>query len=113
MYARTAAASGAELAVVTWADCELETNLTRLLIDHSARPVTMHGARDATGQSLVSNGAIGAAVIRLPAGGRLAPHTHSGHPILVVAGGQGTITYHGRIYPPRAGNTYLIAGTGP
>ena len=113
MHARTVAGSSAELAVVTWADCEFETNLTRLLIDHGSRPVAMHGARDATGQSLVSNGAIGADVIRLPAGAGFAPHTHPGHHILVVVGGQGTITYDGRIYRTRAGNTYLIEGSVP
>ncbi|PZT72933.1 cupin domain-containing protein [Streptomyces sp. AC1-42W] len=70
----------------------------------------MHGA-DSTGLGLVSNGTVGADVIRLPAGASFPPHTHPGHHLLVVLGGQGTITYNGRVYPTGAGEIYLVEGS--
>ena len=74
--------------------------------------MTVHGA-DATGQPLVTNGEIGADLIRLAAGSGFAPHTHPGHHILTVVGGTGTITYDGRVYQTEAGQTYLIEGAVP
>src|SRR3954454_17341887 len=67
----------------------------------------------ATGESLVSNGALGADVIHLAAGEGFVPHTHPGHHLLIVIGGDGTITYGGHIYPTSAGQIYLIEGEVP
>lgn len=67
----------------------------------------------ATGEALVANGALGADVIRLAAGQGFVPHTHEGDHLLFVIGGEGTITYDGRIYPTRAGEAYLIEGKVP
>jgi quercetin dioxygenase-like cupin family protein len=103
----------ASLTIVDWAEASVEDDVTTLRIDHAARPVTMHGARDATGEPLVTNQAIGADVIRLRAGGGFAPHTHPGHHLLIVLAGQGTITYDGVVYPTRAGQIYLIEGRVP
>jgi quercetin dioxygenase-like cupin family protein len=66
-----------------------------------------------TGSGLVTNGALGADVIRLGAGEGFAPHTHPGDHLLVVLGGRGTITYDGRIYPTAAGEIYMVEGSVP
>jgi quercetin dioxygenase-like cupin family protein len=67
----------------------------------------------ATGEATVSNGQIGADIIRLKAGDGFVPHTHAGDHLLVVIGGRGTITYNGKIYPTEAGQMYLIEGEVP
>jgi quercetin dioxygenase-like cupin family protein len=67
----------------------------------------------ATGAALISNGRLGADVIRLAAGEGFVPHTHPGDHLLIVVGGQGTITYGGKVYPTRAGDIYLLAGEVP
>jgi quercetin dioxygenase-like cupin family protein len=103
----------AELTIVDWAEAVDEGDSTCLRIKHGPRPEQMHGAPEATGQSLVSNGHIGADVIRLPAGGGFAPHTHPGHHLLIVLAGEGTITYDGTVYPTRAGQIYMIEGEVP
>ena|SRR5437763_5231868 len=105
----------AGLTIVDWAEPvdSGDADATMLRIDHGERPMHMHGARDATGQGLVTNGSLGADVIRLPAGGGFAPHTHPGHHLLIVLGGEGTITYDGVVYPTRAGQIYLIEGRVP
>ena len=67
----------------------------------------------ATGEALVSNGLLGADVIRLAAGTAFTPHTHPGDHLLIVVGGKGTITYQGKIHATRAGDIYLIEGSTP
>ncbi len=109
----SAQAEQAELTIVNWAEAHVEGNSTLLRIDHGERPVAMHGARDATGQALVTNGKIGGDIIRLSAGGGFAPHTHPGHHVLIVLAGKGTITYNGVVYPTSAGQIYLIEGQVP
>lgn len=103
----------ADLLIVSWAESEIDADLTRLVVAHGERPVAMHGAAQATGRSLVSNGDLGADIIRLAAGAGFAPHTHPGDHLLAVIAGQGTITYDGRIYRTRAGQIYLIEGAVP
>ncbi|MGK5642088.1 cupin domain-containing protein [Streptomyces sp. URMC 126] len=105
----TARSAADELSIIRWANAKIGDTATSLHIPHGERPVHMHGA-DATGLGLVSNGAIGADVIRLPAGAGFPPHTHPGHHVLVVLGGLGTITYNGRVHPTEAGQIYLVEG---
>ncbi|MGW2651185.1 cupin domain-containing protein [Streptomyces sp. NPDC001393] len=100
------------LTIVDWAKSLVGDGSTQLHIDHGPRPVDVHGS-PATGQALVTNGSVGADVIRLPAGTGFVPHTHPGHHILIVVGGEGTITYDGRVYPTRAGQVYLVEGEVP
>lgn len=101
-----------DLEIVSWASSMVGDDSTKLSVAHAALPVNVHGA-DATGQALVTNGEIGADLIRVRAGAGFAPHTHPGHHILTIIGGIGTITYDGRIYETRAGQTYLIEGQVP
>jgi quercetin dioxygenase-like cupin family protein len=98
------------LSIVRWAEADIGSNSTSLHIPHGERPVPMHGA-DSTGLGLVSNGIVGADVIRLPAGAGFPPHTHPGHHLLAVLGGRGTITYNGRVHPTEAGEIYLVEGS--
>jgi len=101
------------LSIVDFAKLVESTEGASLLqIEHGRRPVKMHGA-NATGESLVTNGAIGADIIRLPAGYGFSPHTHPGHHVLAVLGGRGTITYAGRVYETTAGQIYLVEGLVP
>lgn len=110
----TAAPSDApELDIVTWADTRFGESHTELRVDHAPLPVAMHGTADASGRELATIGAIGADLIRLPAGSGFQPHTHPGHHVLTVVGGIGTITYGGRIHETRAGQTFLIEGEVP
>lgn len=99
-----------QLSIVRWTDADIGADETVLRIPHGRRPVAMHGA-DASGLGLVSNGLIGADVIRLPAGAGFPPHTHPGHHVLIVLGGHGTITYNGRVHATRAGEIYLVEGS--
>ena len=99
-----------DLAIVRWAESDIGAGSTSLRIPHGERPVAMHGA-DSTGLGLVSNGTVGADVIRLPAGAGFPPHTHPGHHLLAVLGGRGTITYNGRVHPTEAGEIYLVEGS--
>lgn len=98
-----------ELTIVRWSEADIGADATTLRIPHGERPVPMHGA-DASGLGLVSNGVIGADVIRLPAGAGFPPHTHPGHHVLAVLAGRGTITYNGRVHPTEAGEIYLVEG---
>jgi quercetin dioxygenase-like cupin family protein len=68
---------------------------------------------NATGEELVSNGLLGAGIIRLAAGDGFVPHTHSGDHLLIVVGGLGTITYGGKIYPTKAGDIFMVEGQVP
>ena len=106
-------AGSQEFAIVDWATPRndpqdgslvqvLEVALTQL-------PTAMARSR-ATGRSLVSNGMLGVDAIRLAAGDGFVPHTHPGDHVLIVVGGQGTITYAGHILPTRAGQVYLVDG---
>lgn len=100
------------LPIVNWASSIICDDVTELTVDHGSRPIQVHGA-NATGQAMVTNGALGADVIRLPAGEGFLPHTHPGHHILIVVAGEGTITYAGYVYPTRAGQAYLVEGAVP
>ena len=83
-----------------------------LSVSLAARPIAMaHSV--ATGEALVSNGLLGADVIRLAAGTGFVPHTHPGDHLLIVIGGEGTVTYGGCIYPTVAGQVYLVPGAVP
>lgn len=102
-----------QLKIISWADdLGVHDDRQHLGVHLGARPLAMANST-ATGTGLVSNGQLGADVIRLAAGDGFAPHTHPGDHLLIVIGGQGTITYDGRIYPTRAGQIYLIEGSVP
>ena len=64
----------------------------------------------ATGQSVLSNGHIGADLIHLPAGECFLPHTHLGDHLLFVLAGEGPITINGKITGTSAGPAYLVEG---
>lgn len=83
-----------------------------LLVDLSARAVALAHA-PATGEGLVSNGQLGIDLIRVEAGKGFQPHTHPGDHVLIVVGGEGTITYDGVVYPTQAGDLYMIDGSVP
>jgi quercetin dioxygenase-like cupin family protein len=95
--------------IMRWARSSSDETGTSLFVSHCPRPAAVHGA-NATGESLVSNGTIGADILRLPAGAGFPPHTHVGHHVLAVLGGRGTITYAGRVHPTEAGQIYLVEG---
>lgn len=86
--------------------------IQELLVDMCERAVKMHNS-PATGAGLITNGKLGADIIRVPAGKGFAPHTHPGDHLLIVLGGEGTITYDGRIYPTMAGQIYMVEGAKP
>jgi quercetin dioxygenase-like cupin family protein len=83
-----------------------------LAIGMGLRPVPISKS-SATGEALVSNGAIGADIIRLEAGQGLAPHTHPGDHLLIMLGGAGTITIDGTVRPTHAGEMYIVSGEIP
>lgn len=108
-----------ELKIVEWAIADrwhggdhygLQRLNTRL--DAPADSVPMAGS-PAHGVSLLSNGKLGADLIYLDAGKSFAPHTHPGDHLLIVVGGEGTITYDGRVYPTKAGDIYMVEGSVP
>jgi quercetin dioxygenase-like cupin family protein len=101
-----------ELPIARWAEDRGIDLLQRLAVDLGPRRLAMAGS-GATGEPLVSNGHLGADLIRLAAGEGFAPHTHPGDHLLIVIGGSGTITYDGCIYPTSAGEIYMIAGSVP
>jgi len=104
---------GDPLAIVTWADAVgLEPGDTGIRVGMGPRSRPMAQTL-ATGDPLVSNGAIGADLIRVPAGAGFAPHTHPGDHLLICVGGLGTITYDGTVYPTHAGQMYMISGDVP
>lgn len=101
------------LRLVEWAHyLEAAAGQQLLAVDLGPRAVKMaHSA--ATGAELVTNGTLGVDVIRLAAGDGFTPHTHPGDHLLIVVGGQGTITYDGKVYPTRAGQVYMVEGSIP
>src|SRR5262249_12165147 len=101
------------LQIMRWARDLLAVNGEQVLeVDLGVRPVPLAHS-SATGQPLVSNGQLGVDLIRLSAGEGAVPHTHPGNHLLIVVGGQGTITYGGKIYPTRAGEVYMVDGHVP
>lgn len=101
------------LKIVRWAE-DLGTNNDKQIIGIDLNPRSIKMAHSsATGEGLVSNGEIGADVIRVAAGEGFVPHTHPGDHLLIIAGGKGTITYNGNIYPTMAGEIYMIEGKTP
>jgi quercetin dioxygenase-like cupin family protein len=106
-----------ELKIVKWAEAvdRGSTNHEHeqlLRVSLKPRPVRMAHST-ATGQGTVSNGYLGADIIRVQAGEGFVPHTHPGDHLLIVIGGRGTITYDGKIYPTEAGQIYMIDGNVP
>lgn len=83
-----------------------------LRVSTAPRPSGMDSS-PATGEALVSNGHLGADIIRLAAGERFHPHTHPGDHLLVVLAGEGTVTYGGTVHSTRAGDIYLVEGGVP
>jgi mannose-6-phosphate isomerase-like protein (cupin superfamily) len=101
--------AGAGLRIARWADDDGIAGVQRLAVELGIRPEQMHPGAG-TGESLVSNGMLGADIVRLGAGERFQPHTHAADHLLIVIGGLGTITCDGAIYPTRAGEIYMIDG---
>lgn len=104
--------SDRELKIIRWAS-DIGVDGDQMLgVALGARPKQV-AQSNATGESLVSNGLLGADVIRLAAGDGFVPHTHPGDHLLIVLGGLGTITYGGTVYPTRAGEIYMVEGQVP
>lgn len=104
-----------ELEIIRWADAighDVEQHKQFLSVSTHSRSIKMARGQ-ATGESTVSNGHLGADVIHVRAGEGFIPHTHPGDHLLIIVGGQGTITYGGKIYPTEAGQIYLIDGNVP
>jgi len=97
---------------VRWASSEERDGRVSLVVDDGELPTAIARSR-ATGQALISNGALGADLIRLAAGDRFAPHTHAGDHLLLILAGSGTITTKGRVTPTGPGEIHLIAGAEP
>jgi quercetin dioxygenase-like cupin family protein len=72
-------------------------------------PITMH-ASDATAKPLLKSGEFGADLIRFPAGGSVADHTHAGDHMLFVVSGVGWVDYDGSPHRLEPGVCYLIPG---
>ncbi|MEM7345427.1 MAG: cupin domain-containing protein [Chloroflexota bacterium] len=101
------------LQITQWAtNLDCNHNHQYLSVETGPYPTPMAHS-NATGQGLVSNGQLGADLIRLKANDGFVPHTHPGDHLLIVVGGKGTITYDGYIYPTQAGQVYMIAGEIP
>lgn len=84
----------------------------QLAVSLAPRPLKMAHSK-ATGKGLVSNGYLGVDEIRLKGGDKFTPHTHPGDHLLIIVGGEGTITYAGKIYPTKAGDIYMVEGKIP
>ena len=87
-----------ELSILRWADGEgvygthnERGSYQELIVLANERPIRMAHS-NATGEPLLSNGSLGADIIRLAAGDGFVPHTHPGDHLLIVLAGQGTIT---------------------
>jgi len=104
------------LRIVTWARrvARSSTPTADALVVRHDRELEhpMHGA-PATGRGLVTNGRLGADLIRLPAGKGFAPHTHPGDHLLLQLAGRGTICYGGKVYETVPGTIYMVEGSEP
>ncbi len=95
-----------------WAD-DLGISVSQMLgVELGSRPLSI-AQSNATGEPLVSNGRLGADLIRLSAGDGFVPHIHAGDHLLIVIGGEGTITVGGEVHPTRAGDVYMVEGHVP
>lgn len=75
----------------------------------AAGPLPARMARsDATAMPLFADGRFGADVIRFPAGGRVADHTHPGSHVLYVLSGCGWVDFEGEPTQLSPGVCYLI-----
>jgi len=101
------------LNIKSWATAAGSDSGKQLLAVSLAERPSKMAHSSATGEGLVSNGFLGADMIRLKAGQGFVPHTHPGDHLLVVVGGEGTITYNGSIYPTHAGQILMIDGQVP
>ncbi|MGH8990600.1 MAG: aminotransferase class I/II-fold pyridoxal phosphate-dependent enzyme [Acidimicrobiia bacterium] len=109
----TGEAPADELAIARWATTPERSGTDQWLrIPTGPRPTPMDGA-SATGEALVSNGRLGADIIRLAAGERFRPHAHPGDHLLVVLAGEGTVTRAGKVHSTSAGDVYLVEGGVP
>lgn len=100
------------LRLAQWADEVELAGRWYLAVDAGERSRAMPGTA-ATGEPLVSNGHLGVDLIRVPAGGGFAPHTHVGDHLLIVVAGTGTVAYEGRVTRTRPGQAYLVEGAKP
>ncbi len=109
-----AAVTTSGLRIVSWAKPggSAIDGTQQLLVDLGARSVPLEHS-PATGQALASNGQLGIDLIRVEAGRGFQPHTHPGDHVLIVVGGDGTITYDGVVYPTSPGDLYMIDGNVP
>lgn len=101
-----------DLKIMRWAlnmGVDAQTGFQKLAVNLDVKPVAMAHST-ATGEGLVSTGLLGGDLIRLEAGEGFVPHTHPGDHLLIVVGGEGTITYGGKIYPTSAGEVYMVKG---
>ncbi|WP_273669988.1 cupin domain-containing protein [Janthinobacterium fluminis] len=64
-----------------------------------------------TGDSLVEHNGFGADVIRFPAGGGVANHTHEGDHILFCIAGEGYVVYEGEPHKLYPGVCYFVLGS--
>lgn len=91
---------------------QMQSGREMLLFDTDAKAHRMANST-ATGEGLLSNGHMGADLIRLEAGTGFIPHTHPGDHLLFVVAGRSTITYDGVIQEVTAGNCYMVPGEVP
>jgi len=96
------------LRLAKWADCFND----QLIIDNAQRALKMANS-DATGEPLLSNGSLGADIIRFAAGEGVKTHTHEGDHILLALYGRGRIIWNGIPYEVKAGEAYLVEGKMP
>ena len=95
------------LKVVRWA----ESDGTSMFVDGTKELSSNMAHSIATGVGTVSNGLLGADLIRLRGGTGFKPHVHPGDHLLIVVSGTGTITYDGHIYETKIGEIYLVEGS--
>lgn len=101
------------LVIKQWAkSLDTKDGMQELAISLAPRPLKMAHS-NATGKGLVSNGYLGVDEIRLKGGDKFVPHTHPGDHLLIIVGGEGTITYGGKVYPTKAGDIYMVEGAVP
>lgn len=88
------------------------SGIQQIDVDLGPRSIKLNHA-PATGEGLVGNGRLGVDLIRVAAGEGFQPHTHPGDHILIVVGGEGTITHDGTVYPTQPGDVYMVEGGVP